>query len=57
MNKEEKLVFYGLMEQTGKIPYTGIECDSCKEKSWSYPHEKCMACGSGMNLWGDNSNE
>jgi len=57
MNKEEKLVFYGLMEQTGKIPYTGIECDSCKEKAFSYPHEKCMACGSGMTLWGDNSNE
>ena len=57
MNKEEKLVFYGLMEQTGKIPYTVIECDSCKEKAFSYPHEKCMACGSGMTLWGDNSNE
>ena len=53
MIKEEKLVFYGLMEQTGKIPYTGIECDRCKEKSWSYPHEKCMACGSGMNLWSE----
>ena len=45
------------MNKYGKIPYTGIECDRCKEKSWSYPDEKCMACGSGMNLWGDNSYE
>jgi len=45
------------MNKYGRIPYTGIECDRCKEKSWSYPNEKCMACGSGMNLWGDNSYE
>ena len=37
--------------------YTGIECDRCKEKAFSYVKERCMACGSGMNLWGDNSNE
>ena len=57
MNGKEIIEAFGLMEQTGKIPYTGIECDSCKEKAFSYPHEKCMACGSGMTLWGDNSNE
>ena len=53
MNGKEIIEAFGLMEQTGKIPYTGIECDSCKEKAFSYPHEKCMACGSGMTLWGE----
>ena len=41
------------MNKHGKIPYTGIECDRCKEKAFSYPDERCMACGSGMTLWGE----
>lgn len=37
--------------------YTGIECDSCKELAFCYDREKCKNCGSGMTLWGDNSND
>ena len=42
------------LRKDGKIPYTGIECDRCKEMSWSYVKEICMACGSGMNLWSED---
>ena len=52
-NAELILDFYIEMNKDGKIPYTGIECDRCKEKAFSYPDERCMACGSGMTLWGD----
>ena len=40
-----------------KVKWTGIDCDRCKEPSFDLVNEICTACGSGMNLWGDNSNE
>ena len=29
------------------------ECISCKEKTFCEEKEKCLNCGSGMNLWSD----
>ena len=44
------------MNKYGKIPYTGIECDRCKEMSWSYPKHSCMACG-WYDIWGGMDNK